>query len=122
MEEMRRIKMNRRKRMQQLVARFETQEALAAKLDVHQNYISRTANGKKPIGEEAARKIERKLGLEPLWMDMDPEITPKNAWPFSFHRYRWDRIPARQREEIEISLLRLMSGIEAEMQSNKRSG
>lgn len=122
MDVMQRIKKNRQQRMGQLLGRYASQEELAAALGVEQNYVSRTASGKKPIGEKAARNVEQSLGLDDLWMDTDPNTPQRAPWPFSFHRSRWDRLSAKHREELEVAVLRLLGGIEAEMVTKKKTG
>lgn len=113
-----RIRQTRKKRLKQLVARYGSQGKLAGLLDVQQGYISRSTRSK-PIGEEAARDIEESLGLSVGWLDIDPDESAKTTWPFSFSRKRWEQLGAEAQEELEVSILRMMSGIEEEIASKR---
>ncbi|WP_186092304.1 hypothetical protein [Burkholderia gladioli] len=82
--------------------------ALARRLDMAyallQNYIGK--NPTKKIGDKTARRVEEVLGLERGWMDCVHEERPivetaTRAWPFSVDRYRFDALPARERERVD---------------------
>ncbi|MBK1781601.1 hypothetical protein JHL22_10255 [Advenella sp. WQ 585] len=45
-------------------------------------YLSTTYNNGKSIGDKAARAIEQRLGLEPLWLDGDQHSVETKDWPF----------------------------------------
>lgn len=59
----------RQRNLKLLHRAFEKQAALAAALDVTPGYVHQLLVGYRPIGEKAARKIERALGLPAYWMD-----------------------------------------------------
>lgn len=64
----------RRKRLQELVSRYETQRKLAEKVGMDTTVISRMLypegkKNKRNIGEQAARQIEKALNLDLGWMD-----------------------------------------------------
>lgn len=64
----------RRKKLQELVSRYETQRKLAEKVGMDATVISRMLYpegkpNKRNIGEQSARQIEAALNLERGWMD-----------------------------------------------------
>lgn len=94
----------RRARLRALIEeRFDgTQSKLAAAIDRQADYVSRCLNGKKRIGEEFARHVERSVGLRHGWLDSpsdtaDATRPPSNAdWngrPESLVRLRRHLVP-----------------------------
>ncbi len=45
-------------------------------------FLSKTYNNGKSIGDKAARTIEKKVGVEPLWLDRDEQSIEIKNWPF----------------------------------------
>lgn len=103
----------RRKRLRQLVEEYGTQTALADKVGVEQNYISRALKGAKGIGEDFAAKLETATGKQTGWMSWLEK--PGADWPFEFDRSHWDNLPAEERAELEKSFMRMVLGAEADL-------
>jgi hypothetical protein len=90
-------------------------------IDVRQLYQMTLAKGKarRPISDERARSIEKKLGLPPAWLDTDRRELPEDnviqlagadvaagAWPFeNIARERFARLTKAQRDLIEAIVL-----------------
>lgn len=111
------VQETRRKRLQQLVDEYGTQTALADKLGIEQNYISRALRGRKRIMEDFAAKVEQATNKPPGWMSRPDK--PAGDWPFDFDRRHWDNLPQEERQDLERSFMRMVLGAEAE-QAMKR--
>lgn len=112
------VQETRRKRLQQLVEEYGTQTALADKLGIEQNYISRALSGRKRIMEDFAAKVEAATGKPTGWMSRIEKTG--SDWPFEFDRRHWDGLPLEERRELERNFMRMVLGAEAE-QALKRS-
>jgi transcriptional regulator with XRE-family HTH domain len=106
------VKAIRRLRLQQLIAEFGSQTALAEHIGVEQNYISRALRGGKGIGEDFAERLEKGTGKEPGWMS---RLEKTGAdWPFDFSRTLWDELPQERRLSLEAAFRAMISGAHAE--------
>lgn len=78
---------------------------LATALGITPAYVSQIKTGeRKNIQDEAARKIERALMLEPGWMDNDPDL-----WPFRTIAFeRFNRLPERVKGMAEQEVRRII--------------
>lgn len=113
----------RRERLRQLVNEYGTQTALADKVGVEQNYISRALAGAKGIGEDFAARLEAATGKPAGWMSRLEKTG--TDWPFEFDRSHWDSLPLEERAELEKSFMRMVLGAEADLarrQPKKRAG
>lgn len=63
----------RRKRLNILLERYGKQVVLAEALDAPPTFINHLLTGHRGMGEEVARKYERKLSLPAYWFDADAE-------------------------------------------------
>ena len=54
-----------------LIRKYQTQKNLSIAIDVAATMISNMVNGVRPVSEETARYIEKKLSLSEGWMDQD---------------------------------------------------
>lgn len=104
----------RRKRLNELVKEFGTQTALAEKVGVEQNYISRCLSGAKNIGEDFAAKLEAATGKSAGWMSRLEKTGPID-WPFEFDRRHWDNLPPEEKMQLERSFRQMVLGAEADM-------
>lgn len=111
------VQVIRRKRLQQLVQEYGTQTALADKLEIEQNYISRALSGKKRIMEDFATKVELATGKPAGWMSRIEK--PAADWPFDFDRRHWDGLPEEERQSLERNFMRMVLGAEAEQNLKK---
>lgn len=102
----------RKRRLKQLVLEFGTQAALADRLGVEQNYISKLLNPKTPFGEKTALRIERGAGKQDGWLSVESGLDGPRPieWPFDFDRELWYRLPPEQRQQIEDSIYRQILG------------
>jgi transcriptional regulator with XRE-family HTH domain len=106
------VQETRRKRLRQLVDEYGTQTALADKLGIEQNYISRALSGRKRIMEDFAAKVEQATGKPTGWMSrLEKSGTD---WPFEFDRRHWDGLPPEERRDLERNFMRMVLGAEAE--------
>ena len=65
-------------------------------------FLSPTYNDGKSIGDRAARLIEKKLGLEPLSLDIDKaNQIPSIQWPFETSFDEFSRLTSKDIQEIE---------------------
>lgn len=103
----------RRKRLRQLVDEYGTQTALANKVGIEQNYISRALAGAKRIGEDFAAKLETATDKPTGWMSRLEKTG--TDWPFEWDRSHWDNLPAEERAELEKSFMRMVLGAEADL-------
>jgi transcriptional regulator with XRE-family HTH domain len=94
----------RLRRLNQLIdTKFDgKQSKFAIAVEREPNYISRILSGKKRLGEDLARDIEKRLGLPKLWLDEGSEDpAPTGGWPFKIDIFRFRRLTADQRSHIE---------------------
>jgi transcriptional regulator with XRE-family HTH domain len=114
----------RRRRLNDLVSEFGSQQALADRLEVEQNYISQLLRGKKAFGEKTARKIEIRTGKPPGWLDEENSpsaASSSDGWPFSsIDKVLWDRLSPQQKREIEASFARQVLGANIEQPATGR--
>lgn len=89
----------RRRRLQQLVDEYGTQTALAEKVGVEQNYISRALKGSKRIGEDFAARLETATDKPTGWMSRIEKVG--TDWPFEFDRRHWDGLPPEDKAPLE---------------------
>lgn len=108
----------RRKRLRQLVSEYGTQTALADKVGIEQNYISRALKGTKRIGEDFAAKLETATEKPSGWMSRIEK--PGADWPFEFDRRHWDNLPAEERAQLELSFMRMVLGAEADLARRRK--
>ncbi len=102
---------HRRKRLKELIdKRYDGRRALfAGVVDVAPSYVSRLLSdgrGRKGLGEDLARRFERKCQLENGWFDMDfpVEDIPDMAhgWPFkSIRPARYYQLQKNQKKLIQ---------------------
>lgn len=95
----------RQENLRKLKSKYGTIAALSEIIDVVPNYISRVLSSgpnRKRLKEDLARKIEKKAGLPPLWLDQSENATVESPppWPFPFSRARFERLDAADREKI----------------------
>lgn len=112
----------RRKRLQQLVEEYGSQTALADKLGIEQNYISRALRGTKGIGEDFAARLESSTGKPSGWMSRLEK--PEAEWPFEFDKKIWDTLPIETRHALEKAFESMIVGaqtVEATKTKKKKS-
>jgi hypothetical protein len=112
------LQATRRKRLQMLVDEYGTQTALADKLGLTPNYISRALKGTKKIGEDWACKVEQATGKPHGWLSQSDDA--RQSWPFDFDRKHWDNLPEDERRQLSRNFTRLVMGTEAEVASRNR--
>jgi DNA-binding transcriptional regulator YdaS (Cro superfamily) len=104
----------RRRRLDELVKEFGTQTALADKVGVEQNYISRCLSGAKKVGEDFAAKVETAAGKPTGWLSRLEKSGPID-WPFEFDRRHWDNLPPEEKMQLERSFRQMVLGAEADL-------
>lgn len=108
----------RRKRLAQLREEYGTQTALAEKVGVEQNYISRCLSGAKNIAEEFAGRVEAATGKPTGWLSRLEKSGPIE-WPFEFDRRHWDNLPPEEKAQLERSFRQMVLGAEADLATRK---
>jgi hypothetical protein len=97
-------------RLQSLIdgERFTTQAALAARLEVQPDYLSRMFKGLKRLSGDMAREYEERLGLPKYWLDGDnvPHTTSAKALEVA---KCFDRLTASQQEAV-VAVLESYAG------------
>jgi hypothetical protein len=112
------VQETRRKRLRMLVEEYGSQTALADKIGVTPNYISRALRGGKRIGEDWAAKVEQATGKPAGWLSQSD--VEKSSWPFDFDRRHWDNLPEEERRQLARNFGRLVMGTEAEVATRHR--
>lgn len=112
------IQQIRRARLAQIVTEYGSQTALADKLDIEQNYISRCLRGKKRIGEDFAERVEVATGKPAGWMSrLEKQGTD---WPFEFSRRFWDELPPDKRQSLESAFMHMVTGAHSDIAVRQR--
>ena len=104
----------RRTRIKMLVDDYGSQTALAEKVGIEPNYISRVLAGSKRVMEDFATRVEDATNKPPGWLSR-PLDKPRGEWPFDFDRRHWDSLPVEARDELERSFMRMVMGAEADI-------
>jgi len=111
------VQQTRKRRLQQLVEEYGTQTALAEKVGVEQNYISRALKGAKRIGEDFAARLEAATDKPAGWLSrMEKTGTD---WPFEFDRRHWDTLPPEERAALERSFRQMVLGAAADVSERR---
>lgn len=103
----------RKAKFQELV-RLRGAKALADALGISEGYVSFMKTGRKTIGGDYAREVEKKLGLPAYWLDgeLGPKIQePRQAYHGVFLTRagallgaEWEKLDVADRAELETAI------------------
>lgn len=105
----------RQQNLRKLRVSYSTNAALAEVIGVAPDYVSRLLSSgpnRKRLKEDLARKIEKRAGLSPFWLDTDEnasQVVAAPLWPFSFSRANYERLDPRDRDKIDQAIKIMMS-------------